>query len=131
MKPAQSLSIRKEDVVVTTGIFNRNSANALKDAGIICPPGGVKTWNKSTYGLRVAYAIGEFKANLSFSGWFDSNRQYTRYDSGHYSFYTWGCRPNLGRQLRLTLSYTVPYGKVVRRDNELQTSGSVNSAILK
>lgn len=42
MKPAQSLSIRKEDVVVTTGIFNRNSANALKDAGIICPPGGVK-----------------------------------------------------------------------------------------
>lgn len=92
---------------------------------------GVTTWNKSTYGLRVAYAIGEFKANLSFSGWFDSNRQYTRYDSGHYSFYTWGCRPNLGRQLRLTLSYTVPYGKVVRRDNELQTSGSVNSAILK
>lgn len=92
---------------------------------------GVTTWHKSTYGLRIAYAIGEFKANLSFSGWFDSNRQYTRYDSEHYSFYTWGCQPNLGRQLHLTLSYTVPYGKVVRRDNELQTSGSVNSAILK
>ena len=88
-------------------------------------------WNKSTYGVAASYSLRNFKADLLFGGWFGNGRQYSSLNSEHYSVYSWNASNNYSRFLRLTLSYTLPYGKLVDRNNELQTSGAVNSAILK
>lgn len=88
-------------------------------------------WNKSTYGVSAAYSLRNFKADLRFFGWFGNGRSYSKFDSEHYSVYSWSADHKYSRLLRLTLTYTLPYGKLVDRNNELQTSGSVNSAILK
>lgn len=85
---------------------------------------------KSTYGAGISYAVGNFNASMRFNGWFDSNRSYTTYDTPRYSSYSWHEVADYSRSLSLSLSYTLPYGKHVDRNNELQNSGSVSSAIL-
>ncbi len=86
---------------------------------------------KSTYGVYVTYAAGDFKASVQFDNWFDRNRMCSDFSSPRYSSYGWAWNESLARSLGLTLTYTIPYGKKVNRGNELGTSGSTNSAILK
>lgn len=92
---------------------------------------GTIVQTKSTYGLYLSYALGDFKASLQFNNWFNRYRSYRSFDSYHYSSHGWMRNNGLERTVSLTLSYTLPYGKKVNRGNELQTSGSTNSAILK
>lgn len=92
---------------------------------------GVRTRNPNTYGLMMNYFAGDFRASLQFRNWFDSYKSYSYFDSERYSSYGWGWQSGLARSIQLTLSYTLPYGKKVSRNNEIQTSTDTNSAILK
>lgn len=92
---------------------------------------GFRYHYKSTYGILANYATGDFKASLQFSNWFNSNRYYSDFDSDHYSAHGWGWSGSLARSVALTLSYTIPYGKKVKRNNEIRVSTETDSAILK
>lgn len=92
---------------------------------------GVRYHYKSTYGFLLNYSIGDFKTGLQFRNWFDKNKYYSDFDSERYSTHGWQWSSDLARSIQLTLSYTLPYGKKVKRNNEIQTSIESNSAILK
>ena len=92
---------------------------------------GIRYRYKSTYGFLMNYSTGNFKAGLQLDNWFDSYRYYYDLDSQRYSFHGWQWEGELARSLKLTLSYTFPYGKQIKRNNEVQTSSQTNSAILK
>lgn len=92
---------------------------------------GFRYHYKSTYGILANYAIGDFKAGLQFRNWFNSNRYYADFDSNRYSAHGWVWSSSLARSIQLTLSYTFPYGKKVKRNNEISESKSAGSAILK
>ncbi len=92
---------------------------------------GFRYHYKSTYGILANYAIGDFKAGLQFRNWFNSNRYYADFDSNRYSAHGWVWSSSFARSIQLTLSYTFPYGKKVKRNNEISESESAGSAILK
>ena len=92
---------------------------------------GVRYHYKSTYGLLMDYSVGDFKAGLQFHNWFDKYKYYSDFDSERYSNHGWQWSGDLARSIQLTLSYTLPYGRKVKRNNEIQTSTETNSAILK
>lgn len=84
----------------------------------------------SNYGLQISYAVGNFKAGLTFSNLFDKYlKTETFFNSPLYSTenYAW----NKGRGLSLSLSYTFSYGKKIDMSNELRGGGNVGSGILK
>ena len=87
--------------------------------------------NPCTYGVQVTYAVGEFKAQLSSSKWWNKGRMYTDYDSEHYSSHGWTWVNGLTAGIQLQLSYTFTYGKKVSRDDQLGKASTGNSAILK
>lgn len=93
--------------------------------------GQVTTLKNSTYGVTVNYAVGEFKASLSSSNWWNNARQYTDFTSEHYSESGWTWGSGVAANICLHLSYTIPYGKKVSRDNQLGGASSAGSAILK
>lgn len=92
---------------------------------------GVRYHYKSTYGLLANYSIGGFKLSLRFQNWFNKYEYYSDFDSERYSSHGWQWSSDLARSIQLTLSYTFPYGRKVKRNNEIQTSIESNSAILK
>lgn len=92
---------------------------------------GFRYHYKSTYGISANYAAGDFKAGLQFRNRFNSNRYYSDFDSTRYSAHGWVWASSLARSIQLTLSYTLPYGKKVKRNNEISKSESAGSAILK
>lgn len=93
---------------------------------------GALTRFRSTYGLNVNCAFGDFKAGLQFRNWFRRDAYAStvfsspRFDEMSETWYF-----DASRNLRLTLSYTFSYGKKVSRNGELQQGGSVDSAILR
>lgn len=87
--------------------------------------------SKSTYGFTMNYSAGDFKASLQFRNWFDKYKYYSDFDSDRYSAHGWQWNGGLARNIRLTLTYTLPYGKKVKQSNEIETSTDTNSAILK
>ncbi|MDE7135077.1 MAG: outer membrane beta-barrel family protein, partial [Muribaculaceae bacterium] len=92
---------------------------------------GVRYHNKSSYGLSANYSAGDFKLGLQFRNWFNKYKYYSDFDSERYSSHGWQWSSGLARSIQLTLSYTLPYGKKVKRNNEIQTSIESSSAILK
>lgn len=92
---------------------------------------GVRYHYKSTYGFLMNYSAGNFKAGLQFQNWFDKYKYYSDFESERFSAHGWIWSSDLARSVQLTVSYTFPYGKKVKRNNEIQTSTDTNSAILK
>ena len=92
---------------------------------------GVRTHYKSTYGFLANYSVGDFKLGIQFRNWFNKYEYYSDFDSEKYSSHGWQWNSDLARSIQLTLSYTFPYGKKVKRNNEIQTSIESSSAILK
>lgn len=86
---------------------------------------------KSEYGIYATYAVGDFKASLEYRNWFSKGRIYEDFSSRRYSTDSWFWNEQVARGLTLTVSYTLPYGKKVNRNNELGVSGASGSAILK
>lgn len=92
---------------------------------------GVRNNYKSTYGLLANYSVGDFKLGLRFQNWFNKYEYYSDFDSERYSSHGWQWSSDLARSIQLTLSYTFPYGKKVKQNNEIQNSIESSSAILK
>lgn len=92
---------------------------------------GVRYHYKSTYGLLMNYSLGDLKASLQIRNWFDKYKYYSDFESERYSTHGWTWSSALARSIKLTLTYTIPYGKKVKRNNEISDEGSANSAILK
>ena len=109
--------------------FSANFSGAA--SSILDDPLGGRIKNPCTYGVDVTYAVGEFKAQLSSSNWWNKGRMYTDYDSEHYSSHGWTWVNGLTAGINLHLSYTFTYGKKVSRDDQLGKASTGNSAILK
>ena len=87
---------------------------------------------KSIYGFYMTYAKGDFKASLQFNNWFSGKPYiYSDFISSRYAENGWSWNSQLARSISINLTYTLPYGKKVDRNNELQEGGSIDSAILK
>lgn len=87
---------------------------------------------KSIYGFYMTYAKGDFKASLQFNNWFSGKPYiYSDFISSRYTENGWSWNSQLARSISINLTYTLPYGKKVDRNNELQEGGSIDSAILK
>lgn len=95
--------------------------------------GGMRLGYKSKYGLMINYAVGDFKAGLTLHNVFARDfKCYYDFDSERYSMHGWNVSSdNPGRTIELTLSYTLPYGKKINRNFELNTGSATESAILK
>lgn len=93
---------------------------------------GMRVSYGSIYGLSMNYAAGDFKAGLQFNNWFNRNGYVdTIFHSSRFDSSSEKWNGVLSRNIKLTLTYTIPYGKKVQRGGELQQSGSIGSAILK
>lgn len=93
---------------------------------------GYLTKCKSTYGLMLNYAFGNFKAALQFSNWFNRDSFASqRFHSPRYSETSESRDTDFSRTIKLSLTYTIGYGKKVNRNNELQQDSGISTAILK
>lgn len=88
--------------------------------------------NNCVYGCTFNYALGDFKLGMRFNNWFKRNGYITTiFKSDRYDEYSEIWSPAMSRNLSLTLTYTISYGKKVNHNGELQQSGGIDSAILK
>lgn len=92
---------------------------------------GTRTSVRSRYGVSVGFSAGDFKATLTTSNWWNSNRAYNSFSSPHYSVTEWSWNSGTAHSLSLSLSYTFSYGKKISHDDEVGSKGSIGSAILK
>ena len=92
---------------------------------------GYKIRNPQEYGIRASYAVGNFKSQIIFANWFSNGKTRHYYDSGHYDFSGWNSKMPTTRFISLTVQYTIPYGKPVNRNDEIQSSISGGAGFLK
>lgn len=93
---------------------------------------GTRSYFKDSYGVSFSYAVSDFKASVKFNNWFRKDYLYRmNFDSPLYSFVSMNWASNLSRIVYIDLSYTIPYGKKINRNNELGTASGVGSAILQ
>lgn len=92
---------------------------------------GVYRWRPCTYGINLSYALKAFKFRLDVVNVFSSGHVRESYNSDHYEMSGWKWVSGLSKSLRLTATYTLPYGKKVNRNNELRNETNSSSAILE
>ncbi len=93
---------------------------------------GARSKFRSTYGVYLNYAFGDFKAGLQFRNWFRRDGYAsTVFYSPRFDCVSETWSYDASRSMHLTLSYTFSYGKKVSRNGEMEHGGSVDSAILK
>lgn len=84
-----------------------------------------------SYGLNLAYALKSLKFRLDVANVFSTGHYHESYSSEKFESEGWKWVNGRARSLRLTVTYTLPYGKQVNRNNELQDATRRNSAILE
>lgn len=83
------------------------------------------------HGMNLAYALKSFNFGLDIVNIFSSGRIHEYYHSDQFDMSGWRWQNGMARSLRLTVTYTLPYGKQVNRNNELQDATQNRSAILE
>lgn len=130
---AQSVDAAKANV--QANYFIKNFAISLFYASPLSELGpfnhGVRNFYKSTYGVAANYSHGDFKVGVQAHNWFSQGKYYSDFDSPAFSSHGWAWKAEFARRISLTLSYTLPYGKAVNRNNEVEISDETQSAILK
>lgn len=93
---------------------------------------GVMTHGQSNYSLSVTYNVGDFIASIQANNIFNSlENMRTTFVSHNYSQTVREWNEGFGRKIELVLSYTIPYGKKVSRQEEVGKGENLNSAVLK
>lgn len=92
--------------------------------------GGYITRIPAFYMVEATYGVGNLKASLRFSNWFNDGRDYSIYNSPYYTSDEWSWKNGFHRSLNLTVSYTFPYGKKTDRMENID-GVSKKSAILQ
>ncbi len=92
---------------------------------------GAKVSNPAQYGLSLSWKRGSWAAECCFENIFHRRMAVTSgadYIAGQ--FFSRSLRDLKGRNIALTLTYTLPYGKQTDRE-EIQTETKINSAIIR
>ena len=84
-----------------------------------------------TYGLNLTYALKNFRFRFDVMNIFNSGRVHETYRSFHYDSDGWRWSSSMAKSLRLTVTYTLPYGMKVLSNGELQNDFRNSSAILE
>ncbi len=83
---------------------------------------GYKTCMSSTYALDINYSLHDLKLRLRFANWFAQGYIRKTYESMHYRYDGSEWNGPYSRTVSITASYTLPYGKRVNRDNEINAA---------
>lgn len=88
--------------------------------------------SESRYALTLTYNVGDFIASVEAINIFNRGKNmHTTFVSDRYSKTVNEWVENFGRKIELTLSYTIPYGKKVSRQEEVGGAETIKSAVLK
>lgn len=83
------------------------------------------------YGATVTFGTTDLNLSLNYFNWWSKGRCHNSYYSTLYSSCGWYEGIGFDKSLELSVTYTIPYGKKVSRDDELKRSGDIGSAVLK
>lgn len=92
---------------------------------------GIYESGEAGYGLNLSYALKSFRFKFEAVNLFNSGRFHRTYYSDLFSMKRWNWVDGRDKGLRLTVTYTLPYGKKVGRNDELQDATKNRSAILE
>lgn len=80
---------------------------------------GYEVKTPCTYGLNFSYSVQDFKVSFRFANWFSQGYVRNSLESPHYCVTSREWSRGESQFVMLTLGYTLPYGKRVDRNNEL------------
>ena len=83
------------------------------------------------HGLNLAYSLKSFDFGFDVVNIFSNGHSHFSYGSRLFSSEGWNWSNGFAKSLRLSVTYTLPYGKQVNRNNELQDATQNRSAILE
>ena len=83
------------------------------------------------HGLNLAYSLKSFDFGFDIVNIFSNGRGHSSFHSRNFTSEGWEWANGYAKSLRLTVTYTLPYGKQVNRNNELQNAAQNRSAILE
>ncbi|MDE6392005.1 MAG: outer membrane beta-barrel family protein [Muribaculaceae bacterium] len=89
---------------------------------------GYRISNPEEYGIRTFYSFGNWKLQLIFSNWFSARKIHKNYSSPHYDYSGWESKT---RFAILSVNYTIPYGKPVNRNDEIQSQSAASGGFLE
>lgn len=89
---------------------------------------GYRISNPEEYGIRTFYSFGNWKLQLIFSNWFSARKIHKNYSSPHYDYSGWESKT---RFAILSVNYTIPYGKPVNRNDEIQSKSGASGGFLE
>lgn len=86
---------------------------------------------RSGYGIQVGYNVGDFNITAAYRNWFSSGDIHMRSSNPRLAVSSTEWYSDCAPTLKLGVTYTFSYGKKIRRGDELNSSGRIDSAILK
>lgn len=134
LKGAYPIGLTWAEITAQASYYVRNLSLTLyyqSPSRDLASNGGYRTRVGPLYGFLATYSLGNFQATFYYRNWFNNGHAYMSYHSPHYSINSWRYLSDYAPNMDITLTYTIPYGKKLDRNDELQNKASKQSAILE